>query len=78
LQVGEGLGEVGDELVLFGGLDNHIIDVGFYVFPDLRTQTLFYHLLVGRTSVFQAKGHDLVEKDVVGRYERRLVFIVRV
>jgi hypothetical protein len=77
-QVGEGLRKVCDELVLFGGLDNHIVDVGFYIFPNLRTQALLYRLLVGRTGVFQAKGHDLVAVDVVGCYERRLVFIVGV
>jgi hypothetical protein len=30
------LGEVGDELVFFGGLDDHIVYVGFDVLPDLR------------------------------------------
>jgi hypothetical protein len=36
--IGKSLGEVGDELVFFCGLDNHIVDVGFDVFPiwDLR------------------------------------------
>jgi hypothetical protein len=29
-------------------------------------------------SVFQAKGHDLVEIDVVRRYERCFIFVVRV
>jgi hypothetical protein len=33
--VGEGLGEVGDELILFSGLYDHITDVCFHVLPDL-------------------------------------------
>jgi hypothetical protein len=32
-QVGEGLSKVGDELVFSSGLDDHIVDVGFYIFP---------------------------------------------
>jgi hypothetical protein len=35
-----------------------------------------YCLLVGRSSIFQSKGHDLVTVDVVGSYEHRLVFVV--
>jgi hypothetical protein len=77
-RVGEGLGEVGDELVLFRNLDDHIIDVSFKVFPDLQLQALLNCLLVGRTGVFQAKGHDLVAINAIGHYERRLVFIIRV
>jgi hypothetical protein len=35
-QVGEGFGEVGDELIFLGGLDDHIVYVCFDVSPDLR------------------------------------------
>jgi hypothetical protein len=35
-EVGEGLGEVGDEVVFIGGLDNHVVDVGLNVLADLR------------------------------------------
>jgi hypothetical protein len=34
-RVGEGFGEVGDELIFLSGLDDHIVYVGFDVFPDL-------------------------------------------
>jgi hypothetical protein len=77
-QVGEGFRKVGDELVLFRSLDDHIIDVSFNVFPYLRLQTILNCLLVGRTDVFQAKGPDLVVVDAIGRYKPRFVFIVRV
>jgi hypothetical protein len=63
---------------LFSGFDDHIVDVGFYVFPNMRTQALLYRLLVGRTSVFQAKCHNLIAVDVVRHYECCLVFIVGV
>jgi hypothetical protein len=64
-QVGEGLGEVGDELIFVGGLDNHIIDICFDVLPNLRCQAFLNCLLVCGTSVFPAKGHDLVRACVV-------------
>jgi hypothetical protein len=35
MQVGEGFDKVGDELVFFGGLDDHIVYVSFDIFPDL-------------------------------------------
>jgi hypothetical protein len=63
---------------LFSGLDDHIVDVGFYVLPDLRLQALLYCLLVRCAGVSQAKGHDLVAVHVVRHYERRLVFVVGV
>jgi hypothetical protein len=34
-QVGKGFGEVGDELVFLGGLDDHIIYVSFNISPDM-------------------------------------------
>jgi hypothetical protein len=34
-RVREGFGEVGDELIFLSGLDDHIVYVGFDVFPDL-------------------------------------------
>jgi hypothetical protein len=33
-QIGEGFGEVGDELVFHFGLDDHIVYIGLDVFPD--------------------------------------------
>jgi hypothetical protein len=38
-EVGEGLGEVGDEVVFVGSLDNHVIDVSLDVLADLRLST---------------------------------------
>jgi hypothetical protein len=35
-EVGEGLGEVGDEVVFVGSLDNHVVDVSLDVLADLR------------------------------------------
>jgi hypothetical protein len=43
----------------------------------LGLQALLDCLLVCCSSVFQAKGHDLVAIDVVGRYECCFIFIVR-
>jgi hypothetical protein len=34
-EVGEGFNEVGDELIFLGGLDDHIVYIGFDVLPDL-------------------------------------------
>jgi hypothetical protein len=44
----------------------------------LRHQAFPYRLLVGGTSVFQAKDHDLIAVDVVMRYERHFVLVVRI
>jgi hypothetical protein len=76
-QVSEGFDEVGDELVFFCGLDDHIVYVSFDVLADLGLQALLDCLLICCSSVFQAKGHDLVAVDVVRRYERRFDFVVR-
>jgi hypothetical protein len=50
-KVGEGLSEVGDEVVLSGGLDDHIVDIGFDVLADLGFQALLDGLLVGHSNV---------------------------
>jgi hypothetical protein len=42
----------------------------------LGLQALLDCLLVCCSSIFQAKGHDLVAVDAMGRYERRFVFVV--
>jgi hypothetical protein len=76
--VGEGLSKVGDELILLSGLDDHVVDVGFHILPNLGLQALLYRLLVGRANIFQANGHDLVAVDVVGCYERRFVLVIGV
>jgi hypothetical protein len=34
-EVSEGLGEVGNEVIFIGGLDNHVVDVGLGVLADL-------------------------------------------
>jgi hypothetical protein len=44
----------------------------------LGLQALLNCLLVGCSGVFQARGHDLIALDVVGCYERCLVFVVGV
>jgi hypothetical protein len=36
LEVGKGLGEVGNEVALVGGLDNHVVDISLDVLADLR------------------------------------------
>jgi hypothetical protein len=46
-------GEVGDEVVLGGGLDDHVVDVGFDVLADLGFQAVLDGLLVGRSSVLE-------------------------
>jgi hypothetical protein len=76
-QIGEGFGEVGDELVFFCGLDDHIVYISLDVLSDLGLQALLDCLLVGCSSVFQAKGHDLIAIDAVRCYERRFVFVIR-
>jgi hypothetical protein len=77
--VGEGLGEVGyelgEEVIFFGGLDDHVVDVGLDVLADLGFQALLDGILVGRSSVLEAKGYGCVVVDVVRRYERRLVLV---
>jgi hypothetical protein len=75
-QVGEGFGEVSDELVFLGGLDEHIVYVSFNISPDLRPQSLIYHLLICCSNIFEAKSHDLIAVDVMGRYECCFVFVV--
>jgi hypothetical protein len=76
-QIGEGFGEVGDELVFLCGLDDHIVYISLEVLPDLGLQALLNCLLVCCSSVFQAKGHDLVAIDAMRSYECCFVFIVR-
>jgi hypothetical protein len=44
----------------------------------LRHQAFPYRLLVGGTSVFQAKDHNLIAVDVVRRYERHSVLVVKI
>jgi hypothetical protein len=75
-EVGEGFGEVGDELVFHCGLDDHIIYIGLDVLPDFGFQTLLNRLLVSCCRIFQAKSHDFVAIDAMRRYERCFVFIV--
>jgi hypothetical protein len=54
-QVGKGFGEVGDELVFFCGLDDHIVYVSLDVLSDLGLQALLDCLLVCCSSVFRPK-----------------------
>jgi hypothetical protein len=65
---------------IFGvnSLDDHIVDVGFHILPDLRLQALLYRLLIGSTGVFQAKGHDLISLDAIWRYECHVVLVIRI
>jgi hypothetical protein len=74
-EVGEGLGEVGDEVVLNGGLDDHVVDVGFDVLADLGFHAILDGLLVGRSSVLEAESHGRIAVDVMQRYERRLILV---
>jgi hypothetical protein len=74
--VGEGFGEVSNELIFLYGLHDHIVYVGFDVLPNLRLQALLNCLLICCSSVFQAKGDDLVAIDAMRCYERRFVFVV--
>jgi hypothetical protein len=53
--VGECFGEIDDKLVFLGGLDDHIIYVGFNVPPNLRLQANLYFLLIRCSSVFRPK-----------------------
>jgi hypothetical protein len=69
------MGEVGDEVVLGGGLDDHVVYVGFDILANLGFQTLFDGLLVGHSSVLEAEGHGCVAVDFVRRYERRLILV---
>jgi hypothetical protein len=69
---------VGDELVFHCGLDDHIIYISLNVLPDLGLQTLLDRFLLCCSSVFQAKGHDLVAVDAVRSYECCFIFVVRV
>jgi hypothetical protein len=64
-KVGEGLGKVGDEVVLHHGLDNYVVDIGFDVVTDLRLQALLDGLLVGRSSILEAEHHGHVAVNVV-------------
>jgi hypothetical protein len=75
-EIGEDFGEVGDELVFHYGLDDHIVYIGLDILPDLGFEALLDHLLVCCSSVFQAKGHDLVAIDAVSCYDRCFVFVV--
>jgi hypothetical protein len=52
-QVGEGFGEVGDELIFLGGLDDHIVYIGLDVSPNLRFEAFLYCLLICRSSIFR-------------------------
>jgi hypothetical protein len=70
----EGLGVVGNEVVFVGGLDDHIIHIGFHILADLGFQALLDGLLVGRSSVLEAEGHGRVA-DVVLCYERCLILV---
>jgi hypothetical protein len=44
------MGEVSDEIVLGGGLEDHVVDIGFDVLADLGFQALLDGLLVGRST----------------------------
>jgi hypothetical protein len=72
-EVGEGMSEVGDEVVFASGLDDHVVDVGFNVLADLGFQALLDGLLVGRSNVLEAEGHGCVAVDAMRRYECRLI-----
>jgi hypothetical protein len=54
-EVGEDFGEVDVELVFLGGLEDHIIYVGFDVLLDLRLQALLNWLLICFSSIFRPK-----------------------
>jgi hypothetical protein len=51
-QVGEGFGEVDDELFFFFGFDDHIVYVSLDILSDLGLQALLDCLLVCCSSVF--------------------------
>jgi hypothetical protein len=53
--IGEGFGEVGDELIFLGSLDDYAVYVGFDVLPDLRLQALLNCFLICCSSVFWPK-----------------------
>jgi hypothetical protein len=74
-KVGEGLGEVGDEVVLNRGLDDHVVDVCLDVVTDLGLQALLDGLLVGRFSVLEAECHGSVVVNVVQCYERCFILV---
>jgi hypothetical protein len=42
----------------------------------LRLHALLDCLLICCSIVFKTKGHDLIAVDAMGRYERRLIFVV--
>jgi hypothetical protein len=58
-----------------GGLDDHVINVGFDVLAHLGFQALLDGLLVGRSSVLEAECHGRVAVDAVRRYEHRLILV---
>jgi hypothetical protein len=64
-EVRESLGEVGDEVIFVGGLDDHVVDVGIDVLAILGIQALLDGLLVGRSSVHETEGHGRVAVDVM-------------
>ena len=66
-----------NKVVLLGGLDDHVVHVGFDIALELRLQALLDRLLVCGTNVFKAEGHDLVAIDAIRCDEHRLVLIVR-
>jgi hypothetical protein len=74
-EIGKGLGEVGDEIVLHHGLDNYVINVCFDVIADLGLQALLDGLLVGHSSILEAERHGRVALDAMRRYERRVVLV---
>jgi hypothetical protein len=71
-EVGEGLGEVGDEVVFISGLDDHIVDVSFDVLANLGFQALLDGLLVGHSNIFEAESHGRVVVDAVRQRPSRL------
>jgi hypothetical protein len=65
-------------LIFLGGLDDHIVYIGFDVLPDLRLQALLNFLLICCSNIFQAESHDLIAIDAMGHYEHCFVFVVGV
>jgi hypothetical protein len=74
-EVGKGLGEVGDEVVLHYGLDNYVFDICFDVVADLGLQALLEGLLVGRYNVLEVERHCRVAVDTVWCYECYFVLV---
>ena len=61
--------------LLFFGLDDYVVNIDLDVSPNLLSETVLHHSLVGGTRVLEPEGHCCVTVDAERRDECCFVFV---